>query len=210
MRRIHLLGASIGREWDFPGLAARAALQAYRFEFTAHYAFDKSEALRAILAEPAGPPAAIVLKECAAWFPTDLSRCADLVRGWVERCREAGSVPIPATVVPVVLDGSARAAAARLWRRLRGKVDPGRRLGALLEYNDWLLGFAEAERLAVLDLEAAVRIDESRRSLRPDLHSGDGLHLNRAAYGILDRLVAPTLARAFRNSTGEEIAPDAG
>ena len=33
--------------------------------------------------------------------------------------------------------------------------------------------------------------------LRPQLHSGDGLHLNREAYRILDRLVAPLLEDLF-------------
>lgn len=200
IRRVHLLGASIGREWDFAGLPDRTGLKGYRFESTALYAFDKSEALQGILADTAGPPSAIVLKQCAAWFPLNLTDSSRLIPGWVARCREAGSVPIPATVVPVVLDRSVGGAARRLWGRLRGKMDPRDRLEALLEYNDWLRGFAAAERLALLDLEAALRVGEKRRSLRPDLHSGDGLHLNRAAYRILDRLVAPTLERVFPGS----------
>jgi len=51
--------------------------------------------------------------------------------------------------------------------------------------------------LTVLDLEGALRINDSDRRLRPDLTSGDGLHLNKKAYSIIDNIVVSTLSKAF-------------
>jgi hypothetical protein len=58
-------------------------------------------------------------------------------------------------------------------------------------------GYAAREGLTVLDLEAPLRTSQDDRSLRVDLHSGDGLHLNAQAYELLDTVVVPTLDRAF-------------
>lgn len=61
------------------------------------------------------------------------------------------------------------------------------RLTSILKYNDWIRAYAQKEGLVFFDLEAPLRISPEDRSLRLDLHSGDGLHLNSKAYGILDK-----------------------
>jgi hypothetical protein len=50
----------------------------------------------------------------------------------------------------------------------------------------------------VLDLEDPLRTSKEERSLRLDLHTGDGLHLNKKAYSSLDQIVLPTLDEIFR------------
>ena len=69
------------------------------------------------------------------------------------------------------------------------------RFDAILDYNDWIRKHCGDNGLVVLDLESAVRCSETDRHLRTDLHSGDGLHLNKKAYDILDRIVLPTLEK---------------
>lgn len=173
-RRVVLVGASVGFEWKlhlvFPNLEARPI-----------YQFDKTELVEQAVAEG---PDAIILKECAAYFPSaDPEGERALFAGWVERIRAAGIVPIVATVVPVTRDHAAS--------------EPGR-LEGLLAFNDWVRELARREQLAVLDLEAAVRCSAGERRLDDALHSGDGLHLEPRTYRErLDPLVPPLLLRAF-------------
>lgn len=197
-RHVILLGASVGREWRIEELPERAGRPEYRLEFVARYDFDKGPELEQILSRRSGRPDAVILKECAAYFPGDLDRYRALVTSWVGRCREAGVVAIPATVAPVLVrrgwTGRVRAA----LRAARGRPHPRRRLEGLLAYNDWLRRFAAEEGLTVLDLEASLRVGEDDRSLPEDLHSGDGLHLNEEAYRRLDAIVPRALDRALK------------
>ncbi|MCX6927761.1 MAG: hypothetical protein NT154_31805, partial [Verrucomicrobia bacterium] len=72
------------------------------------------------------------------------------------------------------------------------------RLAGLLAYNDWVRQFAGLQRLDVLDLEAALRVSVNDRSLRTDLDSGDGLHLDTRAYeDYLNPIMMPMLLNAF-------------
>jgi lysophospholipase L1-like esterase len=64
---------------------------------------------------------------------------------------------------------------------------------AILEYNDWIIMYCKNSGLCVLDLEQAVRYSAKNRYLREDLAKIDGLHINRKAYKILDKIVLPTL-----------------
>lgn len=196
--RILLLGASVGDAWDLDRWSERMKNNEFIFESLAVYAFDKTEALQEILMRPRrkfrisrsylnallqGPPQkpeAIIIKECAAYFPGELEKYKALVKQWVSMCQAAGIKPIIATVVPVTLEHD-----AKRQGRLRG----------ILEYNDWVRAYTRENSLACLDLELVLRISESQRSLRPELTSGDGLHLNAAAYGLLDGYLKQNAAR---------------
>lgn len=168
--RVLLLGASVGKAWRlhvvYPNLRALA-----------HYAFDKGPILEGAIASR---PDAIIIKECAAYFPDDgVDR--SLLPGWLRRIRTAGIRPVLATVVPVTRAHAARA--------------PGR-VEAIWAFNDWLRGLAAEEKVPLLELEAALRCSPEDRHLDERFDSGDGLHLCGVAYRArLDPLIPPMLER---------------
>ena len=216
-KHIILLGASVGNAWNIASLPDRLVKGAYSpitpdvsrlegfrysFEFVGEYRFDKSSALQQILNRKERKPDAIFIKECAAYFPGDLSRYQPLMENWIRQCKESEVIPIPTTVVPVISpnfsDLKLKLKETIKW--VLGRPTLGSRLEGLVKYNDWIRSYARREGLTVLDLEAALRISEKDRSLKIEFHSGDGLHLNQKAYAILDQIVFPTLDKAFKKS----------
>jgi hypothetical protein len=171
-KRVILIGASVAKAW-------RLHLVFPRVQTLVTYAFDKSELVEQALR---ARPDAIIVKECAAYFPSPEVR-TELVERWVQQIRSAGIRPVLATVVPVT-----RSHAARV---------PGRAEG-LWAYNDWVREHAAREEVQVLDLEAALWLSSARRYLNDRLDSGDGLHLGRQTYREhLDPLIPPLLLRTF-------------
>ena len=172
-KRVTFIGASVGKAWRLhlvvPNIRALTA-----------YQFDKSPLVRRAIA---ARPDAILIKECAAYFPADgVNR--DLVARWVQQIRAGRIEPLLATVVPVTAQHAARF--------------PGR-AEALWQFNDWLRSYTAAEDVPLLDLEAALRVSEEDRHLDPRFAASDGLHLERATYRQhLDPLILPLLLRAFR------------
>ncbi len=193
VRRVALVGASVGGAWDFPGLPARAGVSGYELEYVARYRFDKSEEIAALLAREERRPDAVIIKECAAFFPGDTEKHRNLVRRWVVECRAAGVAPVLATVVPVTRTYPLRMFVLELLHgRLRFPKDTQR---AILAYNDWIREYAGTEGLPLLDLEAAVRSSDANRHLKESYARKDGLHLNAKAYRELDRIAVPALER---------------
>lgn len=192
-RHIVLLGASVGKAWDFPGLPSRVSAGDYTCESVTEYRFNKSDELTAILGRAQDKPDAVIIKECAAFFPGDFSKYQGLVHRWVGECRSAGVVPILATVVPVTRTYALRTFALHL---IRGKIlYPKGTFEGIIAYNDWVREYAAEEGLALLDLEAAVRVSSRDRHLKESFARRDGLHLNTKAYRELDRIVVPALQR---------------
>jgi hypothetical protein len=218
-QHIVLLGASVGKAWNIESLPWRVSQSNpsnssnpsnptnlknssnYRFEYVGKYQFDKTEALQEILNRKENKPDAIFIKECAAYFPSNLSQYQELMKRWVSQCRRARVIPIPTTVVPVTKDPPLKTRLKDLIKWVIGRPTYGpvhtSRLTGILEYNDWIKSFAQKENLIVLDLETPLHVSNKDRSLRLDLHSGDGLHLNEKAYAILDKIVIPILEKAF-------------
>ncbi|MBI3929768.1 MAG: SGNH/GDSL hydrolase family protein [Armatimonadetes bacterium] len=175
-RTVVLVGASVGEAWDFPQLASRQGKSGYALAYEGVYDFDKGAALEQVLSRRPHPDA-VILKECAAYFPGDLPSYQKLVKRWVARCRQASVVPILATACPV--------------------TEAGEQLQGILAYNDWVRAYAAKEKLVVLDLEAAVRRSRTDRRLDPRCADEDGLHLVPAGYRRLDQIVFPALDRAL-------------
>ncbi len=200
-KHVVLLGASVGQAWHIESLPDRlGAARGYRFEYVGEYAFDKTEALMKILQRKQNKPDAVIIKECAAYFPGDLKNYQGLMKGWVQECKKEGVIPIPTTVVPVVSTRN-KPIKDRLKdfiKTLLGRPTTATQLEGIFRYNDWVREYAAQEGLTALDLEAPLRTSRDDRSLRVDLHSGDGLHLNAKAYEMLDSIVAPALDRALR------------
>lgn len=190
--RVLLLGASVGQTWEVSGLAKRLGDSRFEFEAIQAWQFDKTEALEEVLMrpkrkfkptktylkgffEPSPAPAdIIVIKECAAYFPGDLASYKSMVKKWVGTIKASGKKPSLATIVPVT--------------RKHALGKPGR-IESIRQYNDWVREYAAAEKLPLVDLEAALREDAKERFLKEEYTSGDGLHLNRQAYDILDRVL---------------------
>jgi len=172
-KRVVFVGASVGKAWRLP-------LVFPNIQTLDEYSFDKSEPLeRAIAASPD----AIILKECAAYFPSRGDVDTGLVERWVARIRQAGVRPVLATVVPVTA--------------VHARDNPGRQ-EELTAFNDWLRSYAAAEGIALLDLEQALRVSSADRHLDHRLDSGDGLHLSWQTYRRhLDPLIPPLLLRTF-------------
>ena len=212
--RVVLIGASIGQEWNLPGLAKRLHLSGYKFEALQEWQYDKSDRLEETLMRPERkfhltasyfkgffkespkPADIVVLKECSSYFPGDTSfdKKKEMMVNWVREVKAKKIRAIVATVVPVT--------------RKRAAQNPGK-LEGLLAYNDWLRGFARKENLPLLDLEAAVRTDDRERYLRDDLTSGDGSHLNRKAYDILDRVMAETVCHVHPGDVCAKVSETA-
>jgi len=196
-RRVVLLGASVGMEWNFPELPQRINNTDYVFEYVLHGDFDKSETLNKIISREKNKPDAIFIKECAAYFPGDMDRYKDLIKNWINTCIESDVIPIPATVVPVTRLHPFKKVPIDIIRgRNPFKADnpfKSKKNPKILEYNDWIRIYSKQKGLSVLDLEAAVRYSEENRYLREDLARIDGLHINSKAYKILDKIVIPIL-----------------
>lgn len=173
-KQLIFAGASVGRDWRlplvFPNIQTLTAFQ-----------FDKGELVARCVAEA---PDGVILKECAAYFPQKDERQREaMVLGWVRDLRQAGIRVALATVVPVT-------------REHAGQV-PGRAQG-LWAFNDWVRDLCQDQGIPLLDLEAALRCSPDDRGLRPQVHSGDGLHLSRQTYRRhLDPLIPPLLLRMF-------------
>jgi hypothetical protein len=199
VKRIVLIGASIGRDWNISSLPERIKDFDYVFEYVDVSGFDKSRELKEVLSRPENRPNAIFLKECAAYFPGDFELYKSLMKQWISSCLDAGVVPIPVTVVPVTRLHSFKKFGIDIVR-LRNPFKTGspfqhKEQKAILQYNDWLRIYCRDSGLTLLDLERAVRKSEKNRYLRSGLAKVDGLHLNKKAYLILDQVVIPTLSR---------------
>ncbi|HTT20466.1 MAG TPA: GDSL-type esterase/lipase family protein [Candidatus Sulfotelmatobacter sp.] len=193
---IVLIGASIGQSWQLAEWPARVKASGFSAESVPAWQFDKSEVVEEILMRPARKfhptrtylkslfqapprkPEIVILKECSSYFPGDLLTYQRSVEGWVSRLEAKRIKVILATVVPVTRSRAAQD---------RGKQE------TLLKYNEWAREFASQHGLKVLDLESALRSDDSGKYLREEFAASDGSHLNSAAYSVLDETLRSAL-----------------
>ncbi|MFH1642282.1 MAG: hypothetical protein ABIC04_05280 [Nanoarchaeota archaeon] len=193
VKHLVLLGASVGKSWDIEGSPKRMNSNDYDFELVTEYAFDKTKKLSEILNRDLNKPDAIIIKECAAFFPGDVSKYQVLIMNWVNLCREKKVIPVLATVVPVVKTFPLR---SFLFGLLDKKIQfPIHTFDGIISFNDWIREYAKKEGLIVLDLEKRLRISSTDRHLDNKFAKRDGLHLNQKAYLALDELIIPTLAK---------------
>jgi len=194
-KHIVLLGASIGKGWNLEEFPQRITEDQYKFEYIGHYDFDKSGPLDKVLhRDDTTKPDAVIIKECAAYFPGDLDRYKQLVESWVEQCRQQRVVPVLATVVPVTQFNDIKLRVKFFLKNLaKFKFSIQGRQGTLLSYNEWIREYAAEQGIVVLDLEAALRQSATTKYLRNDVHNGDGLHLNQKGYELIDKIVIPAL-----------------
>lgn len=174
IKYLALVGASVGKAWNFPQLVDRYNLgKDIVLGYRCKYDFDKSAELNTLLEAPF-PVSGVIIKECSAYFPRELKPSEERIEAWVKEVRSHGISPILATVVPVT--------------RERDKTSPGK-FQSILEFNDFVRDYAAKNRLPLLDLEKAVRISDTDRHLREDYAQPDGSHLVKKAYDeALDKI----------------------
>ena len=196
-----LIGASIGQAWNIAGWPSRVGQTGFSAESLAVWQFDKSRAvdgvlmrpkrelqftrtyLKSLFEPPPRKPDIVILKECSSYFPGSVPEYLDSVGRWAGRLHERGLQVILATVVPVTESRSAR--------------DPGKQ-ESLLEYNRRIREYGQERQIPVLDLEATLRANSRSGYLREEYSSGDGSHLNAAAYSVLDEALRTTLCAVRR------------
>lgn len=192
---IVLIGASIGQDWELAQWPKRVGVTSYTAEALQVWKFDKSEAVEEVLMrpkrrfaltrtwlrsllDPPKRPRLVILKECSSYFPSDLEANERAVARWVSELQAGGIDVALATVVPVT--------------HARSDRDPGKQQ-SLSEFNQWIRSYAAQQNLPLIDLDAALRTGEPGSYMRDEYTSGDGSHLNRTAYGVLDRTLLAAL-----------------
>jgi hypothetical protein len=203
---ILLIGASIGQDWKLAGWPSRIGGTGYTAESMAVWEFDKTAAVNETLMRPRRPfrftrnwlkgffsappkvPDVVILKECSSYFPRDQAPAEAAFAGWAKQLRARGIKVILATAVPVTAARSAR--------------DAGKQQ-SLRQFNAWVRWYAAEQGYVLLDLEAALRGAEPEGYLRDAYTSGDGSHLNAAAYQVLDKELVSTLDRSTRLDSGQ-------
>lgn len=194
-----LVGASIGKSWNLPEWPKRVGADRYSFEALQVWEYDKSNAVEETLIRPARKPHLtlnylkgffepsprpadlIVLKECSSYFGGEvhMQKKKDLYLRWIQEVQQKNIPVMVTTIVPIT-----RARAAR---------DGESKQRAIREFNDWIRAYARDQKLPLLDLEIALRTNDKDRYLRDEYTSGDGSHLNAAAYAVLDRVLLDAL-----------------
>lgn len=170
---IILVGASVGKEWGFDRLNERMAVDSgVVLGSRTIYEFDKRPEIDAIINLPV-PVKAVIIKECAAYFPRDIQDSKENIKSWIDTLRARGIIPVVATTVPVT--------------KAHDEKNPGK-FDGIMEYNDFIRRYAYRENLAVLDLEKALRISDVERHLNTDFAQEDGLHVGPEGYKSLDAI----------------------
>jgi hypothetical protein len=188
-RRVVLVGASIGKDWHFDRIGERVALPGYRFDYVGVYSFDKGPLIQKLVSDP-DKPDTVLIKECAAYFPGDIEHYQRQFMSWVEALRTVGIKVVIVTTAPVAQPTEYIPRTKLFVKRLIGKPT---QLHSIVQFNDWLTQFAQRERMSVFDLGAQLQRSDGERWLRPEYDVGDKLHLNEAAYRVLDGAFAKFL-----------------
>jgi len=192
-KHVVYIEASTVNRWKLDGFAVRTGTDRYRFEPLREYDFDKSRLVKQVLEPGKRSPDAVVVQECSVYFPGDLEGYKRQYRGWIGDIRARGSLPVIATVVPPASSqGWTDDAKAFIKVRILGRPS---QYEQVIAFNEWLRALGKELNVAVFDLEQLVRVSAEDRHMREEYNEGDGIHLNRAAYDLLDRELQAFLDR---------------
>jgi len=185
-KRVVLVGASIGKDWNFERIGERVALPGYQFEYRGVQAFDK-EPLIQTLANSADKPNIVLIKECSTYFPGNFEDYKRRVISWVGILRAAGIQPGLVTTPPIDESADFVLRAKNMIKRMIGRQTT---FDGIVQFNDWVKRYAEREHIPVFDMEAALRRNERERWMRSEYDVGDTVHLSKGAYQVLDEAFA--------------------
>ncbi|MCF6218079.1 MAG: SGNH/GDSL hydrolase family protein [Gammaproteobacteria bacterium] len=187
-----LVGASIGNGWKFDELAERVDADGFNLEFVAIYdSFDKSSAIDELISRNELPDV-VIIKECSVYFPGDIADYKKKITQWTAQLAEKNIDVVFATSVPV---SEQTGLTSKIKSVIKGVMGKPNKMKQLTAYNDWLREVAEKQGLAVLDLEAALRVSNENRYMDPKYDRGDHVHLNPEAYKALDQVGGDFLSK---------------
>lgn len=174
-RYIAFIGASIGRDWKLEQLPERQPdLKDVAILFWPEYQFDKTRIVDHVMKIPIKPDA-ILIKECAAYFPLNIEQAGKEYLDWFELLKKNNLKAVAVTTVPVTISNE--------------KQNPGR-AESIYAFNSFLKLSGEK----VYDLVPTLSDPQSGGMfLQESLAQEDGLHLNQKAYKLLDRSLADFL-----------------
>ena len=173
-----LVGASVGKSWDFPSLPNRTGVDGFAFGYRGYNGYDKGRVIEYLTRHELKPDT-VIIKECAAYFPKELEPVIEKLPQWIDILNANGITPVLATCSPVTEENA--------------RQNP-ERLETIHEYNRFVRKYADENDLRVLDLEKTLRDSDTNPYLRDDYAQSDGLHLVPRAYEALDQIIIPALA----------------
>jgi len=181
---IVLVGASVGYSWNLPGLPKRLKDDGFVLGYRmGKEGFDKEKTIRKLLSSKIKPDA-VIIKECAAYFPRELKENVTKIEEWVRLLSNNGVIPILATCAPVTRENDLKYSG---------------RMKSINEFNEFIRNFARKKRIAVLDLQKALEDGSEMHYLKREYARQDGLHLVSKAYSeALDPIVFPVLEKVFQ------------
>lgn len=184
IKDIVYIEASTGKAWKLDKFPERVGSKKYKIDFMRVYEYDKSDLVKKALDKKRKKPDAVVIQECAVYFPGNLSEYKNKYKGWIKDIKNAGSKPIIATVVPPAKrTGIVDQVKEFIKIYLLGR---DKQIDQVVEFNEWLRKLAKSENVALLDLEKAVRVSEENRHMKEEFNTGDSIHINKDAYDKLD------------------------
>lgn len=170
-KRIIVVGASISRTWDLRNLHNRFPQNNVTAGVRVKYEFDKEEVIQRIIGMRTKPHS-VFIKECADYFPRDVDKSIEDISRWSSLLKNAGIVPVIMTTIPVTKDHS---------DNHQGKLQ------SINNFNHKLLEFCHQNDIKCLDAQELLKDATDLNALDPRYAEKDGLHLNAAAYQILDK-----------------------
>jgi len=192
-KHVVYIEASTVNRWKLDGFSSRTGNDRYRVEALREYDFDKSRLVKQVLAPGQQRPDAVIVQECSVYFPGDLEAYKRQYRGWISDIRAHGLTPVIATVVPPAhRKGAVASTKDFIKERILGRPS---KFQQVVAFNDWLRALGQEMGVAIFDLERILRISSEDRHMRDEYDEGDGIHVNRAAYDLLDRELQAFLDR---------------
>lgn len=163
---IVLVGASVGKTWDLPGLPEREKDFRVAYGYRGQYAFDKSNIIKKLVDSPLKPDA-VIIKECAAYFPRDTNPSIDMIKKWITILNNSGIQPILATVVPVTKEHDVDRNSSRME--------------SINSFNVSIRKYSIDNCIPLLDLQEILS-NKAGGYLDERFALPDGLHLNEETY----------------------------
>ena len=191
IKDIVYIEASTAKAWKLDSFPERVKTNRYKVDLMRVYEFDKSGLVDKALDKKRSKPDAVVVQECAVYFPGDMEHYKIKYKGWVKQIKKSGSRPIIATVVPPAPKSGYMVQVKELIKiYILGRP---KQYDQVIEFNDWLRQLATKENVSLLDLEKVVRVSEEDRHMKNEYDTGDGIHINRSAYNQLDEVFLKVL-----------------
>jgi hypothetical protein len=182
-----LVGASVGEAWNLPSLPTRAGVDGLAFGYRGKHSYDKTDLIERVV-KCQVKPEAVIIKECAAYFPRESEAIFEKLPIWVDILRTHEITPILSTCCPVTESHDRR--------------NPGRQ-DAVNRFNKFVRAFAVENGIKLLDLAEALQVSDTNRHLSREYAQADGLHLTGEAYARLDSWLISLILDDVGNQIGE-------